>query len=204
MEILNRLASIIARVLQSPPMTTEAIVKKSIHRYAAEVRAISRISFPESTKKTFQIPDLRRRSVAEVVLKSIGRKQTNIIYAIRIRDSSLSIDAISKRFGRWKEKNSKAIHASMNNTQNINKNKSGTLYVGSSRSGFRDRMRKHIGTTNTRTYAMHLKEWLKSTPGHIEVEYFTFEDKVSHLQLQVIEDSLWDYYSPIFGKKGAH
>jgi hypothetical protein len=162
------------------------------------------VPFPKAITLSIKNANLRSTADVRALLKQISTKCSNVVYLIVLNKTSASATVLIKRFTAWKELNNKAIHASMSNPQNTKLNKALTLYVGSSQEDFRGRIRKHIGTANTRTYAMHLKEWLAPVSGEVEIKYLLFGATVTPLQLQIIEDSLWDHYAPLLGKRGAH
>ena len=93
----------------------------------------------------------------------------------------------------------------MRNLKNAeNSMKDSTLYVGSKHGRLGTRVNQHLGTANDRTYALHIDRWMPQESMTLRVVYYLFKDDVTSRQLQFIEDSLWDFYKPLFGKRGAH
>ena len=133
----------------------------------------------------------------------ISPRWTNVVYLVRTTPI-LSPAVLHEHYTRWAEGLGESMHGSRVNVENTKRNRDGVLYVGSCRSMARQRIRQHAGTRNRRTYALHLREWIDDLPRSVDFAYIVLGDRVSSLQLQAIEDSLWDYYHPLFGKRGAH
>lgn len=75
-----------------------------------------------------------------------------------------------------------------------------TLYVGSSTTGVKARIRQHIGYGPKSTSALHLKEWCNA-PYQIRVLVYT---RVPRAVLQIVEDSISHELKPAFGKSGPN
>lgn len=73
------------------------------------------------------------------------------------------------------------------------------LYVGSSTTGVRKRIKEHMGLGNKATSALHLSHWFN---GKYKVTVKQYD--VDHEVLQIIEDDLSDLLRPAFGKKGGN
>ncbi|MBA6356495.1 MULTISPECIES: GIY-YIG nuclease family protein [unclassified Colwellia] len=73
------------------------------------------------------------------------------------------------------------------------------MYVGSSTTGVKSRIKQHIGDGHKGTYALHLKHWFK---GDYKITIMEF-DKTRDV-LQIIEDDISERLSPAFGKKGGN
>ena len=73
------------------------------------------------------------------------------------------------------------------------------MYVGSSITGLKTRIRQHMGCLSPNTYSLHLKHWFK---GEYCITYKEFD--VSKQVLQIIEDDLSYELSPAFGKLGGN
>jgi len=78
------------------------------------------------------------------------------------------------------------------------------LYVGKS-DEFTSRMREHFGPICKATYAMHLSMWAPDCLHHVpvKIEYWPLASlKLSEPAIQVLEDTMWEESSPVFGKQG--
>lgn len=183
-------------------MTIKEIVSKSIAQRIEQLVALKKTAFPTSKQLQFLVSDFRDKEKIETQLNLLSRNK-NVVYMIREKRNRMSPEQVLQAFKKWHKKNPD-IHLSRVNDKNICSNKKFTLYVGSKEKQFRTRIQQHIGNNNRRTYALHLKDWLSDKTAIIEIEYFCFEQSIKRAQLQIIEDSLWDYFLPLFGKRGAH
>lgn len=74
-----------------------------------------------------------------------------------------------------------------------------TLYVGSSTTGFKNRIEQHIGNGHKGTYALHLSHWFQ---GKYKITVKIYDESIE--VLQIIEDALSYDLSPAFGKQGGN
>ncbi|MDR2865729.1 MAG: hypothetical protein LBV68_08985 [Spirochaetaceae bacterium] len=74
------------------------------------------------------------------------------------------------------------------------------LYVGSCKDNIKNRMKHHIGDLST-TYGLHLDAWWDKSKS-IEIFVLQFGENITGGILNLIEDTLWVKYKPLFGKKG--
>ncbi|OHE03688.1 hypothetical protein [Sulfurimonas sp. RIFOXYB12_FULL_35_9] len=80
-------------------------------------------------------------------------------------------------------------------------NASSTLYVGSSITGLKKRIKEHIGYGSKSTYSLQLKHWFK---GNYKITIKVYDDKISREVIQIIEDNLSHQLKPAFGKQGSN
>ena len=73
------------------------------------------------------------------------------------------------------------------------------LYVGSSTTGIKKRIKQHLGDGPANTYALHLSHWFR---GKYKITVKIFEEPIR--VLQIIEDSISHELSPAFGKSGGN
>lgn len=73
------------------------------------------------------------------------------------------------------------------------------LYVGSSSTGLKKRIKQHIGEGHKSTYSLNLSHWF-SGKYKITVKEYDVPREV----LQIIEDDLSDQLKPAFGKQGGN
>ena len=76
---------------------------------------------------------------------------------------------------------------------------SSVLYVGSSTTGLKNRIKQHVGDGPAGTYALNLKHWFK---GKYIISVKIYREPIE--VLQIIEDDLADKLSPAFGKRGGN
>ncbi len=80
-------------------------------------------------------------------------------------------------------------------------NASSTLYVGSSTTGLKKRIKEHIGDGSKSTYSLQLKHWFK---GNYKITIKVYDDEISREIIQIIEDNLSYQLKPAFGKQGSN
>ena len=101
----------------------------------------------------------------------------------------------STDFARYKKKKERSCPKD-------NKAPSSIMYVGSSTTNIRTRIKQHQGYgDNTKTYALHLKHWFK---GDYKITVQEYSDDLDKEVLQIIEDNLSYNLKPAFGKKGGN
>ena len=97
---------------------------------------------------------------------------SNIIYVIRTDMHDLQF--LKKEFSNFKEENKDEYKLSKLNK--VNNNFKGVLYVGSSMTSIRSRIRQHLGITGKKVYSLQLSAWL---PDHeIYIDFYQFNNKI--------------------------
>jgi len=74
-----------------------------------------------------------------------------------------------------------------------------TMYVGSSTTNLKKRIKEHLGEGSKSTYSLQLKYWFK---GNYKITIYTYD--ISSNILQIIEDNLAYNFKPAFGKQGGN
>ena len=93
------------------------------------------------------------------------------------------------------------------NISRCNHSQSETLYLGSSMYDIPGRIKQHLGGGNFRTYSLHLSKWI----GDLAIDISLATYAISHRQqkelerpfIELIEQTLWEHYKPVFGKKSG-
>lgn len=76
---------------------------------------------------------------------------------------------------------------------------SNIMYIGSSTTDIKKRLKEHMGFGNKNTYSLQLKYWFK---GQYKITVQVYD--VSREVLQIIEDNLSYQLKPAFGKLGSN
>ncbi len=74
------------------------------------------------------------------------------------------------------------------------------LYVGSSTTGVKGRLKQHLDKGPKGTYALHMDNWFNGNK--YEVEILEYDEPIE--VLQIIEDSMAIELKPAFGKTGGN
>ena len=115
-----------------------------------------------------------------------------------IKSASVDLNATSDHLKILKSKK-KFKYPKINQVQNSN-----VLYVGSSSTGLKNRLKQHLDQGHRSTYALHMKTWDKEHRSNIEIEVRYYDKNLSRDVLQIIEDALRYELNPIFGKAGPN
>ncbi|WP_157757498.1 hypothetical protein [Corallococcus macrosporus] len=74
------------------------------------------------------------------------------------------------------------------------------IYVGRSYSP-RERFKQHLLSSEGGTYAIHFQQWADKLK--LQVDYVLYQLRgVDDEAVQVVEDGLWDYFTPMLGRRG--
>lgn len=77
------------------------------------------------------------------------------------------------------------------------------LYVGSSRR-LRSRIGQHLGRIGgTGTFAMRLALWATEVRAKIELRYWLYAPDTNPIELEALEQELWDARQPLLGKRSG-
>lgn len=123
---------------------------------------------------------------------------TNHVYVIKTKHNNP--EKLVRLFSNFKTKNKKTHKLSLVNAAPETFN--GILYVGSSGS-LNTRMNQHLGLTGKTVYSLQLREWGRNEISTVDIQVIPIPEKYNEI-LQYIENALWDFYQPLFGKKGAN
>jgi hypothetical protein len=82
-----------------------------------------------------------------------------------------------------------------------------TLYIGSTMYNIKSRIKQHLGSGYFRTYSMHLSKWDNGLDYTIRIKTYQVVLSISNINKQylteLLEQELWDYYKPVFGKRSG-
>lgn len=79
----------------------------------------------------------------------------------------------------------------------------GALYVGSSKD-LRTRAGQHIGRIGgVGTYSMRLALWATTITAVVDLDYWLYEPDMDPIELEALEQELWDARQPLLGKRSG-
>jgi hypothetical protein len=118
------------------------------------------------------------------------------LYRISLVDHSvLDYDEINKAMTNVKKTEPLISTSRLLNTQQCQ-----SLYVGSSSTKLKARIRNHLGYGSVKTYALHLKYWFPDIDNLIKIEII----KITETDMETLlnfEELYWENNKPLFGKK---
>lgn len=108
----------------------------------------------------FNSKEFRDKESAKRALKKIEKSKFPLIYIVSINNSSLREKIIKKFIDFKSENDSKTRGVNRTNLSRFNKENisSETLYVGSSTTDFKTRIKNHFGIMGIRVYSLHLSK----------------------------------------------
>jgi type II secretory pathway component HofQ len=178
-------------------------VDKAIQQLDSLQQYLKAITCPTEENLTVNLRELTSEHIEKLLQNTpSGRrkedKANQYIYVVRIADAKEGlVAALSKQLDEVRKSRNDNAYCRVNR-DNTNTD---ILYVGRSKTP-RTRLRQHLGEKNNGTYSMHLQRWATGNDAKISISYLKFENKSDSL-IQVIEDCLWDFLKPVFGKRGA-
>ena len=125
----------------------------------------------------------------------------------KLRGVKNAIYVIEQIDGKHKEcfttfENHRKQHSKDYNFAQINDNPCKVLYVGSSKTGLKSRIKEHLGLLKSKQkYALHLNKWFK---GEIKIIVYVLNSAIKRNVLQIIEDAKSYDLKPAFGKRGKN
>ena len=104
--------------------------------------------------------------------------------------------------------NAEETFSKLNNYKSLKERKcpklnkaSSILYVGSSTTGLKKRIKEHLGDGSKSTYSLQLEHWFN---GNSKITIKVYDNEISREVIQIIEDNLSHQLKPAFGKQGGN
>lgn len=186
---------------------TKDIVKQS-ELFARDVaQQIAKIAVKPFFEISFHSFEFRDKAGLKGHLHKITKNSHPLIYVIEVQ-SSKKIEMLTGYFEIFHCENKQRIkNADMVNLSKYNKTLSNTLYVGSSTTDFKTRIKNHFSTQSSRVYSLHLCRWDKSLDYDLKISAFEVisesEQTVERFIVEILEQQFWDKLRPIFGKRSG-
>lgn len=159
------------------------VINNQIENYIEKIKRLKEANLSNSFNKSISLDNSFKDDI----------QGTNIYI---IKTDFLDKDKIIEAYKNQDANNLKL--SSLNNTTDFN----GILYVGISNS-LKYRINLHLGFASERVYSLHLKKWFNFKNKKLIIEIYPINSEDSDLGL-IIENGLWDFYKPLFGKKGTN
>lgn len=186
--------------------TTE-IVKQSEQFALTVAEQISKITLKPFMEISFHSSEFRDRSVLGEHLHKIPKNKHPLIYVMEVQ-SSKKIKILREHFESFHSENrQKTKNIDRVNLSKYNKTLTNILYVGSSTTDFKTRIKNHLGTEGGRVYSLHLSKWDNSLGYDLKISAYEVlsqsEDIVERFIVEILEQQIWDMLKPIFGKRSG-
>lgn len=186
---------------------TKGIVKQS-EKFALNVAdQISKITVQPFCEISFHSLEFRDRTTLKKHIDKIPKSNNPLIYVLQVQ-SSKKIKRLIEYFENYHSTNKlKTKNKDRVNLSRYNKTLSDILYVGSSTTDFKTRIKNHLGTEGTRVYSLHLCKWDNCL--EYDLNIFAYEvisesdETIERFIVEILEQQFWDKLSPIFGKRSG-
>ena len=186
---------------------TEQIVMQS-KRFALNIAdQISKITVKPFCEISFHSLEFRDRTTLKKHIDKIPKSNNPLIYVLQVQ-SSKKLQKLIENFENYHSANKlKTKNKDRVNLSRYNKTLSDVLYVGSSTTDFKTRIKNHLGTEGTRVYSLHLCKWDNCL--EYDLKIFAYEvssesdETIERFIVEILEQQFWDKLSPIFGKRSG-
>lgn len=186
---------------------TKEIVKQSEKFTINIANQISKITVKPFCEISFHSSEFRDRITLKKHLHKIPKSDNPLIYVFQVQ-SSKNIKKLIEYFEDYHSENKLKIKNNDRvNLSRYNKTLSDILYVGSSTTDFKTRIKNHLGTEGTRVYSLHLCKWDNCLEYDLKILAYEVisesEETVERFIVEILEQQFWDKLSPIFGKRSG-
>jgi hypothetical protein len=186
---------------------TKEIVKQS-ERFTLNIAdQISKITVKPFCEISFHSLEFRDRTTLKKHIDKILKSNNPLIYVLQVQ-SSKKLQKLIENFENYHSANKlKTKNKDRVNLSRYNKTLSDVLYVGSSTTDFKTRIKNHLGTEGTRVYSLHLCKWDNCL--EYDLKIFAYEvisesdETIERFIVEILEQQFWDKLSPIFGKRSG-
>ncbi|KUJ56104.1 hypothetical protein [Chryseobacterium aquaticum] len=186
---------------------TKDIVKQSENFTLNIADQISKIRVQPFCEISFHSLEFRDRTTLKKYIDKIPKSNNPLIYVLQVQ-SSKKIKRLIEYFENYHSTNKlKTKNKDRVNLSRYNKTLSDILYVGSSTTDFKTRIKNHLGTEGTRVYSLHLCKWDNCL--EYDLNIFAYEcisdsdETIERFIVEILEQQFWDKLSPIFGKRSG-
>lgn len=168
--------------------------RKHLLELAARVTDVVPIDIGSFRVQTYQLnPEIEQRALLDKVSAQTCGDHLYLYYFQAVNNTDLV--EVERTFLNTKEREKNRRAYPRFNCQ------SEFLYVGSSFNIFQ-RFKEHLGYGSKKTYSLQLAHWASNLNLELDFIYAKYPEDIVHDVIQVIEDTLWDILSPMFGRRG--
>jgi hypothetical protein len=183
------------------------IVSESKHFALNIAKQISQISIQPFCKVTFHSSEYRNKETLKKKLDRIPKNKNPLIYILQIK-SVEKLNTLLEHFENYHSVNKLKIAGKNRiNLSRYNCTSSDVLYVGSSTTDFKTRIKNHLGTAGTQVFSLHLCKWDNSLDYDLEISVYevisTNTETIDRLIVEILEQQFWDKLKPVFGKRSG-
>lgn len=186
---------------------SENIVSQSKAFALNIAKQISKITVKPFCEITFHSSEFRNRETLAEHLYKIPKSRFPLIYSIEVQ-SQRERSKLIEYFENYHSSNKlKVKNKDRVNLSRYNRTSSSTLYVGSSTTDFKTRIKNHLGTEGTRVYSLHLCKWDNALEYDLTISVYEVisenDEETERFIVEILEQQFWDILNPIFGKRSG-
>ena len=174
--------------------------KQSVLQVLEQLKDVTIEPFQEFTIASSQF---RTMAMCNETITNVLKTEYAVVYCIELENTNERKKLI-KTFETFCAVNKTNIkNVDRINHSKFNNGNSKTLYVGSSTSDFKSRLKDHLGVKKSgRTYALHLSKWDNNLEYTIKITTYKISKTESNI-VELIEQQIWDQLQPVFGKRSG-
>lgn len=178
--------------------------KQFLNNLKSELEFINIIEFQNIS---FNSSEFRTADILNSQIKRIENNKLPLIYSIELKQKEKLATLLNnfEKFSLLNKQRTKNIDRV--NVSKYNKTKSNYLYVGSSTTDFRSRIKNHFGTRGNRVYSLHLCKWDRDLDYDIILKTYQVTNskktQTDRILVEFLEQQLWDDLKPNFGKRSG-
>lgn len=186
---------------------TQNIVKQS-ELFALDVaKQISKITLEPFFETSFHCSEFRNKATLKEQLHKIPKNIYPLIYVFEVTFPQ-NVRMLMELFeGFYLQNKDKANSNKKVKLSKYNKRFSTVLYVGSSTTDFKTRIKNHLGTEGAGVYSLHLSKWDNSLQYDLKISAYQVisqtEQIVERFIVEILEQQIWDELKPVFGKRSG-
>lgn len=147
------------------------------------------------------LSDKRSMEAIENNLKQIVTRDERAIYQFSLRDR-VAYGALRLAYEQ-RPRSKEGDGRNLNYSRMMAPDAPQALYVGSSRD-LRTRIGQHVGRIGgPGTYGMRLNLWATEVAAIVDLEFWLYERNLNLIELEALEQELWDVRKPLLGKRSG-
>jgi len=147
------------------------------------------------------LSDSGARAAIESDLKSIVTRKERIVYQFSLRDPT-AYDAVKAAYD-GRPLSLDGDKRPLRYSRFMAPEHPGALYVGSG-IDLRTRVGQHVGRIGgSGTYAMRLSLWATNIAAIVDLDFWLYEHDLDPIELEALEQELWDARTPLLGKRSG-
>lgn len=174
------------------PDLTRDRLQSDLERFVRQVARVVPYDRYERIIYTSELdPNAKSHPIVDEVASWAGKRSV-FLYYIRLQGTT-DLNKIKKDYSVAKKKNGRN-YARLNEP-------SAYFYVGSSKN-IRQRLKDHLGYCSEKTYSLHLAYWARSLSLELEFVCAKYNEPAPREIYQALEDTLWEWLKPMFGRQG--